>query len=65
MAVRPFEKHRYVGDKRSFIVHDLHAEAEECGIDGIVSAEKVALFGPDSLPEARNRGYRACPHCSP
>ena len=63
MALRPFEEHRYVGDKRSFLVHDLESETEGCDIDGIVSDEKVMLFGPDSLPEARNRGYRACRLC--
>ena len=63
MAGRPFEDHRYVGDKRTFLVHDLEHETDECVVDGIVAAEKIMLFGPDSLPEARNRGYRACPHC--
>ena len=63
MATRPFEDHHFVGDKRAFVVHDLEHETEECDIDSIVTAEKVLLFGPDSLPEARNRGYRGCPHC--
>jgi hypothetical protein len=63
MARRPFDDHRYVGDKRSFLVHDLEAEQEECDIDGIVVAEKTMLFGPDTLAEARNRGFRACPRC--
>ena len=52
-----------MGDKRTFLVHDLEHEQPECDIDGIVTAEKVLLFAPDGLPEARNRGYRACSHC--
>ena len=52
-----------MGDKRTFLVHDLEHETDGCDVDGIVAAEKLMLFGPDSLPEARNRGYRACPHC--
>lgn len=62
-ARRPFEDHRFVGDKRSMLVHDLSAEKEGCRIDEIVEAEAVALFGPDEAAEARNRGYRPCPHC--
>ena len=45
------------------IVHDLEHETDQCAVDGIVAAEKVQLFGPDSLPEARNRGFRACRYC--
>lgn len=63
MAQRPFEEHRYVGDKRSMVVHDTENESEACAIDEIVAAEAVALFGPDTLPEARNRGYRPCESC--
>jgi hypothetical protein len=63
MALRPFEHHRLLGDKRSMTVHDLEREAPECDIDAIVAAEAMLLFGPDTLPEARNRGFHACPHC--
>ena len=52
-----------MGDKRTFKVHDLEHETEACDVDGIVTAEKILLFGPDTLPEARNRGYSTCPHC--
>ena len=62
-APRPFEHHRYVGDKRTMLVHDLERESEECRIDDVVAAETMLLFAPDTLPEARNRGYRPCRHC--
>ena len=45
------------------LVHDLERETDECRIDDVVAAESVLLFAPDTLPEARNRGYRPCRHC--
>lgn len=58
-----FEHHRYVGDKRSHVVHDLDAAVPGCAIDELVASQRFASFGPDTLPEARNRGYRPCRHC--
>jgi hypothetical protein len=58
-----FEAHRFVGDKRNQRVHDLDNAADECGIDELLAAETFATFGPDTVAEARNRGYRACRHC--
>jgi len=58
-----FEEHRFVGDKRTQVVHDLDAcDAPEV-IDELMAAETFLCFGPDSLAEARNRGYRACRGC--
>ncbi len=54
-----FEEFRWLGDKRSQIVHDL----DHCGdevIDELMESRQFASFGPDSLDEARNRGYRPC-----
>ncbi len=54
-----FEEFRWLGDKRSQIVHDLdHCGAEV--IDELMESRQFASFGPDSLDEARNRGYRPC-----
>ena len=64
-APRPFNDHRYVGDKRTYRVHDVENEAEACDLDGVVAAEKVLLVAPDTLPEARNRGFRPCKECAP
>ena len=59
-----FASHRYLGDKRSIVVHDLDATDDACAIDELVRSERFLAFGPDTLPEARNRGYRPCPHCA-
>jgi hypothetical protein len=55
-----FEHHRYVGDKRSQVVYDideLSAEHEHL-VHELMEAETFLCFGPDELPEARNRGYK-------
>ncbi len=55
-----FEHNRYLGDKRRQVVYDLdHTdEAVEAAVADLMAAETFACFGPDTLPEARNRGYR-------
>lgn len=58
-----FEHFRFLGDKRNQRVHDLDNVVEACQLDELLAAETFAAFGPDTLPEARNRGYAACPHC--
>jgi hypothetical protein len=55
-----FEHFRYLGDKRSQIVHDLDAIADGCNLDELLASEQYTTFGPDTPPEARNRGYRPC-----
>ncbi|MBV8160640.1 MAG: hypothetical protein JO265_06920 [Acidimicrobiia bacterium] len=60
---RNFEHHRWMGDKRTMRVHDLDHTTPECGIDDILAAETYLAFGPDTLPEARNRCYHPCRHC--
>ncbi|HEX4531762.1 MAG TPA: hypothetical protein VIA11_20415, partial [Acidimicrobiia bacterium] len=55
---------RYLGDKRHQVVYDLDvddAEAEE-KVAEVMAAETFLAFGPDTLAEARNRGYH--PHRS-
>ena len=59
-----FEHNRYVGDKRSRVVHDLDAATDACGIDELMASEQFAAFGPDTLAEARNRGYRPHKACT-
>ena len=54
-----FEDSRYLGDKRHQVVYDLDvddAEAEE-KVAEVMVAETFLAFGPDTLAEARNRGY--------
>jgi hypothetical protein len=61
-----FEHFQYLGDKRNQVVYDLDLadgdEAVSAAIDELMKSEQFAAFGPDTLAEARNRGYR--PHRS-
>lgn len=52
------EGFRYVGDKRSQVVYDLDEVSDESVIEELVASEQYLVFGPDSLAEARNRGYQ-------
>ena len=55
-----FEEHRYIGDKRIQRVYDLDdATLSTELITELVISEQFATFGPDTLAEAHNRGYRA------
>ena len=60
-----FESFRYLGDKRNQVVYDLDL-TDEAGlqpvIEELMQSEAFAAFGPDTLAEARNRGYH--PHRS-
>ena len=61
-----FEHVRYLGDKRSQVVYDLDlvdASPEVAdAVKDVIASEQFAAFGPDTLAEARNRGYH--PHRS-
>jgi len=63
MAERPtrFEHTRWLGDKRTQVVYDVESAPQEA-IDELVAAQAGQTFGPDTLVEARNRGYK--PHAS-
>ena len=60
--------HRYIGDKRSGAVYDLDAVPDDdtppaggtarAVIDELVASGLYLCFAPDTLAEARNRGYR-------
>jgi hypothetical protein len=52
-----FEHTRFLGDKRTQLVYDVDSWEDAEIIDEIVAAETGLCFGPDSLAEARNRGY--------
>jgi hypothetical protein len=60
-----FESFRYLGDKRNQVVYDLDL-TDEAGLEPVIEelmqSEAFAAFGPDTLAEARNRGYH--PHRS-
>lgn len=60
-----FEHNRFLGDKRNQRVHDLDNIQPECHLDELLKSEKFATFGPDCVPEARNRGYKPHRVCIP
>ena len=53
-----FEHTRFLGDKRTQLVYDLDEWTDAATIDDIVNSQSGLSFGPDTLAEARNRGYR-------
>ena len=52
-----FEHSRFVGDKRTQLVYDLDSWDDEDIVNEIVDEGVGLSFGPDTLAEARNRGY--------
>lgn len=52
-----FEHARFLGDKRTQLVYDLDDWGDEAIIAEIVGEGVGLQFGPDTLEEARNRGY--------
>jgi hypothetical protein len=58
-----FEHFQYLGDKRTQVVYDLDLADSDAdvaaAIEELLASEQFAAFGPDTLAEARNRGYRA------
>lgn len=58
-----FEHNRWVGDKRTQVVHDVDHCTRPEAIDEIMAARTYVCFGPDTLVEARNRCYKGCGQC--
>jgi len=57
-----FAHHRFIGDKRTQQVYDLEEVADEDAmavvLDELMASDAFLCFGPDTLAEARNRGYK-------
>lgn len=54
-----FADNRFIGDKRHQVVYDLDDDATPAeAIEDLMAAESFLAFGPDTLAEARNRGYK-------
>ena len=52
-----------MGDKRSQVVYDLRDPATSTEtIDELIASGEYLVFAPDSLAEARNRGYHPRRH---
>lgn len=56
--LKGFEEHRFVGDKRTQVVYDVDEWTDEAVLEDLLASEQFICFGPDTLAEARNRGYR-------
>lgn len=52
-----FEHSRFVGDKRTQLVYDLDEWDDDGVVREFVDLGTGICFGPDTLAEARNRGY--------
>lgn len=53
-----FEHTRFLGDKRTQLVYDVDSWDDASVVDDIVATNSGICFAPDTLAEARNRGYR-------
>jgi hypothetical protein len=62
--LRRFEHNRYIGLRDTMTVYDCDDDDQFEAVslrvtdDDLVRRTLVQTFGPDSLPEARNRGFR-------
>ena len=52
-----FEHTRFLGDKRTQLVYDIDEWTDEAIVNEISESGVGLCFGPDTLAEARNRGY--------
>ena len=52
-----FKHSRFLGDKRTQLVYDTDEWTDQSVIDEIAESGVGLCFGPDTLAEARNRGY--------
>ena len=57
-----FSEYRFLGDRRTQEVYDLdevaHEDAMTVVLEELIESGAPTCFAPDSLAEARNRGYR-------
>ena len=64
MRHRRLEHHRFIGTRDDMVVHDTDDEAQANRLadridgDDLIARNLVSTFGPDTLDEARNRGFR-------
>lgn len=63
--LRRFEEHRFVGARDTMIVYDCDDAAQYAAIsarvetDDLLNRNLLSAFGPDTLAEATQRGFRA------
>ena len=60
-----FEEHRYVATRDDMRVYDTddavqsEALSDRIAAENLLDSKQLQSFGPDTLPEARNRGFRS------
>lgn len=63
MSINRFEGYRFLGTRDTMVVYDVLNEADAAELaqrmadDDLYEANLIQTFGPDTLPEARNRGF--------
>ena len=64
MRLRRFPENRFVGTRDDMVVHDCDDAESFAALEARIDLEEmtarllVSTFGPDTLAEARNRGFR-------
>ncbi|MCP4305912.1 MAG: hypothetical protein GY788_13760 [bacterium] len=62
--LKRFDEHRFVGTRDNMAVHDCDNDDEFAALESRVASEDlltlnlIQTFAPDTLAEARNRGFR-------
>ncbi|NQV06390.1 hypothetical protein HQ535_07550 [bacterium] len=62
--LRRFPDNRYLGNRDDMFVYDCDHDGQFTALEtladenGLVGANLLQAFGPDTVAEARNRGYR-------
>lgn len=65
VRIARFEEHRYVATRDDMRVYDTDDDiqskrlSERIAVDNLLDRKLLQSFGPDTLAEARNRGFRA------
>jgi hypothetical protein len=61
--LRRFEGHRFIGARDTMVAYDCDDDTQFAEIerrmadDDLLNRRLIQTFGPDELPEARNRGF--------
>lgn len=61
--LKRFDEHRFVGTRDDMVVHDCDNDSEFAALqervssDDLLTSNLLQAFGPDTLSEARNRGF--------
>ncbi len=62
--IRRLEEHRFIGTRDDMVVYDTDDPGQEAILetrvvgDDLISATLISTFGPDSIEEARSRGFK-------